>query len=90
MQNGKENALFRRAAWVICGAGAAAGGYWLIRVGLPLLLPFLLAWGMARILSPLTEKMHAHTRIPKRICAFFLMLLTLLLLGLYFEVISFM
>lgn len=82
MQNGKENALFRRAAWVICGAGAAAGGYWLIRVGLPLLLPFLLAWGMARILSPLTEKMHAHTRIPKRICAFFLMLLTLLLLGL--------
>lgn len=82
MREEKGTGVFRAAAWIVCAAGVFVGGYWLLKIGLPLLLPFLLAWGMALMLRPLAGKMSTHTHIPHRVCAFLLMLLTLLLLGL--------
>ena len=71
-----------RAARVICAAGAAAGIFLLLRFALPLLAPFLAAWGIALLLHPLAEKMSHHTHIPRRLCAILLLTLTLLLLAL--------
>lgn len=74
--------IVRRAAWVICAAGVLAGGWLLLSCGLPLIAPFLLAWGLALAVVPLAEKMSLHTRIPRRLCAVVILTLALLLVGL--------
>lgn len=74
--------VVRRAAWVICAAGVLMGGWILLSRGLPLVAPFLLAWGLALAIVPLAEKMSAHTRMPRRLCAAAILTLALLLAGL--------
>lgn len=78
----RNDQVVRWAAWVICAAGVLGGGWLLIQYGLPLVAPFLLAWGIALLLTPLAEKMSAHTDLSRRICAVVLLLLALLLIAL--------
>ncbi|MBR6708278.1 MAG: sporulation integral membrane protein YtvI [Clostridia bacterium] len=82
MHEGGEKEQFgvlRYAAWVIVAGGVVAVA-WLMFRFFPLLLPFLLAWGISLLLAPLADKMHAHTHLPRRVCNAVLLLLTLLLI----------
>lgn len=78
----RKEKVVQWAAWVICAAGVLGGGWLLIKFGLPLIAPFLLAWGIALLLTPLAEKMSAHTHLSRRFCAVLLLLLALLLITL--------
>ncbi|MBQ8396748.1 MAG: sporulation integral membrane protein YtvI [Clostridia bacterium] len=78
----RNDKTVHRAAWVICAAGVLGGGWLLLEYGLPLVAPFLLAWGVAMAVTPLAEKMSAHSRIPRRLCAALILTLALLLLAL--------
>lgn len=77
-----KDKIVRRAAGVICAAGVFFGGWLFLTWGLPLIAPFLLAWGMALVITPLGEKMSTRTRIPRRLCAALILTLALVLLGL--------
>lgn len=72
----------RWAAWVVAAIGGGVVGWLLLRYLLPLLAPFLLAWGIALMLAPLAARMHTYTRLPRRLCSVILLLLTLLLIAL--------
>ena len=65
------------------------GIYLAIRFLLPVLLPFLLAWGAALLLRPVNLYIHKRTRLPLRaVSAITILLLLLLCLGILFGLIS--
>lgn len=60
---------YRRYAYmVICAVGALALAYVSVRFALPLLLPFLLAWGVALLTRPIAMWVHKWARFPVKLC----------------------
>lgn len=72
----------RRAAVVICAAGALGLGWLILRYGLPLLLPFLIGWGIALGVVPLGARMAERTHLSRRLCGGVILTLVLLLVAL--------
>lgn len=66
----------RLFVWLVA-AGAAA---LLVRYALPIVLPFLIAWGMGAVIHPLAERFSRRTRLPMGLCAAVLLLLLLSLI----------
>lgn len=75
----------RYASYVICAAGAAAGGYLIIKYALPVALPFIIAWGIGSAVSPAADYISRHTSIPRRVSGGFVavFLFILLVVGLF-------
>lgn len=70
-----------RAGKLIC-FGASAVGLWLLfRYALGALMPFLIAALLACLLSPLAGWLSQHCRIPRKLCAFLVVIVSLLLFG---------
>ena len=69
----------RYASIIICILGGIAAAYVIVRYLAFGLLPFLVSWGAAFALRPLTEHLHKKTRLSKKLVSFFLVLLALLL-----------
>lgn len=65
------------ACTVISVAGIAVGGYFFFRYGLALILPFLIGWGVALIISPIARRLSLKTKTARKFWSFFLMLLLL-------------
>lgn len=65
---------------VICIAGGAAVLYLFVRFALPIVLPFLIAWGIALSVRPLAERIARRTRLTSRTCRVLCTLLLLLFL----------
>ena len=77
-----ENRLvdWKKYAAVTVSVSAALFAFWvLMRYGIGVLLPFLLAWVLSLLLTPISELVAKKTRIPKRLCAAILLLCTLAL-----------
>ena len=77
-----KNIDFSRFAAIGISLALAAGLLWLaVTALLPVLLPFLLAWGAALLLRPLNLYLHQRTRLPLRLvsCVSVLVLLLLFL-----------
>ena len=53
--------------WIICIIGAVLIGLVGIKVILPLVFPFLIAWAVAFAVRPLAEKLHKLIRLPSRL-----------------------
>ncbi len=70
----------KTAAVFICLFGALAVVYIGFRFLLPVLIPFLLAWGVAIALRPLNTWLHKRTRMPPRVLSLITVLLGLFLL----------
>lgn len=74
------------ASMLITLVGGALGVYLAFRYLLPLILPFAIALGISLLIRPLATRLSMRTRIPEKLCAVVLLLLTiggiLLLLGL--------
>ncbi len=68
------------AALVLCLAGGIAGVYLFFRYLFAVLLPFLIAWGVALLLHPLNTRICKKTGIPLRAVSLITVLLALLLL----------
>lgn len=70
---------------VICIAGGAAALFLFVRYALPIVLPFLIAWGIALSVRPLAERiarrMHASSRVCRVLCTAFLLLFLLCIVG---------
>lgn len=67
----------RLAAKLIC---LLAGGVLFVlgfRYLVPILLPFLVAWGISLAVRPLSERLARRTRVPRKLCAAVLLLLFL-------------
>lgn len=72
----------RRAAGVVCGAGALLFGWLFLRYGLPLLAPFLIGWAVALGVAPLGDRLAARTRFSRRLCGALILTLVLVLVAL--------
>ena len=72
------------AAMLICIAFLAFAVIMGFRYLFPVLLPFLIAWGLSLVIRPLAGKLSVRLRLPKKLCA---TLLLLLFLGLLFAII---
>ena len=70
----------RYASYVICAAGAAAGGYLIIKYALPVALPFIIAWGIGSAVSPAADYISRRTRIPRRVSGGFVAVFLFILL----------
>lgn len=70
---------------VICIAGGAAALYLFVRFALPIVLPFLIAWGIALSVCPIAERIarrtHASPRICRVLCTVLLFLFLLCIVG---------
>lgn len=64
----------------VCALGAAAGAYLVLRYALPVLVPFLFAWGIAFVVRPPAAACARHTSVPRRVWQVIFALLVLLLL----------
>lgn len=73
------------AAFLFCLFAALFAGWLLLRYLLPILLPFLIAWGVALLVRTPAEHLCRHTRIPVRIMrlVFALLLIAALAAGLW-------
>ena len=72
---------FGRIAAVGLSAAAVVAALWLaVTYLLPVVLPFLLAWGAALLLRPLNFYLHRKTHLPLRLVSLFSVLLLLLFL----------
>ncbi len=67
------------ASVIICILGLLAVSYIALRYLLWSVLPFLISWGIAFALRPLSAHLHRRTKIPRKILNFTLMLAALLL-----------
>lgn len=70
----------RLASMVICAAGGAVLLWLAGRFLLPILLPFLLGWGIAACLRPLAGRLSRLLHLPSGLCATVLLVCTLLAL----------
>ncbi len=59
----------RTAAVLFCLSLGAIGVFLGVRYVLPVLLPFLAAWVLARLVRPLAVRFSARTRLPRGLCA---------------------
>lgn len=68
----------RVAAWIFCGLSALAAVYLFLKYALGIIVPFLIALIFAFITNRPSEWLSQKTRISKKLCSFFLLLLSLL------------
>ena len=54
---------------VVVAAGAGVALYLILRYGLALLAPFLIAWLLSRLIRPLVDRMVGHSRMPRGLAA---------------------
>ena len=77
----EERVDWKKYAAVTVSVSAGLLALWLfLRYGVRVLLPFLLAWVLSLLILPLSERVAARTRLPKRLCAALLLLLLFALL----------
>ncbi len=69
-----------RAAMVICAAAGVAAVLLGVRLLFGVLLPFVLAWGLSLAVSPAANALAGKTRVPRKVWAVLLLVLTLGLL----------
>lgn len=67
----------RRAATVICLAAAIAAAVLGARYLLPILLPFLIAWGLSLLIRPMALSLSRRIHLPQKLLAAILLLLLL-------------
>ena len=67
----------RFSALLIAGALALGAVYLFVRYLLPILLPFLLAWGLALLLRPLNARLSEKSGLPYRLVSVLTLLFTL-------------
>ncbi len=77
----KESSIRRYADLLWFGVLFCAVGYIALRYLLPILFPFLFAWGLCFLLRPVAEYLNAKLRIPRGFARIFLVLAVYLLLG---------
>ncbi len=65
----------RVAAVLISILSGGALAYLFLRYAMPLLLPFLLAYGISLLIRPAANKFSVRTRLPRGLCSVFLLLL---------------
>jgi sporulation integral membrane protein YtvI len=53
--------------WIICIVGAALIGAAFIKVILPLIFPFVIAWGVAFAVRPIADRLHKMIKLPVRV-----------------------
>jgi len=53
--------------WIICIVGAALIGIVGIKIILPLVFPFIIAWGVAFAVRPIAARLHKLIRLPERV-----------------------
>ena len=70
----KEVRWERVAAILICVVAGVALAYLFLQYVLPLLLPFLLAYGISMLIRPMAHKFSARTHLPYGVCSVFLLL----------------
>ena len=70
----KEIRWERMAAILICIMVGVALAYLFLQYVLPLLLPFLLAYGIAMLIRPVADKISKGTHLPRGLCSAFLLL----------------
>ena len=68
----------RLSSFLIAGALALGAVYLFVRYLLPILLPFLLAWGLALLLRPLNVRLTRKSGLPYRLISVLTLLLALL------------
>lgn len=66
-----------RAAIVICAAAGVAAVLLGVRLLFGVLLPFVLAWGLSLVVSPAANALSKRTRVPRKVWAVLLLVLTL-------------
>lgn len=72
---------WKKYAAITVSVSAALFALWiLMKYGVHVLLPFLLSWVLSLLIAPLAEALSRVTRIPKKLCAVLLLLLSLALL----------
>ncbi len=69
-----------RAAIVICAAAGVAAVLFGVRLLFGVLLPFVLAWGLSLAVSPAANALAGKTRVPRKVWAVLLLVLTIGLL----------
>lgn len=67
----------RWASMFICITGGLVGAYLVFRYLLPLLLPFLFAYGLSLLIRPAATRISQRTGLPRKLCAAVLLLLTI-------------
>ena len=70
----KEVRWERVAAILICVVAGVALAYLFLQYVLPLLLPFLLAYGIAMLIRPMANKISKGTHLGRGFCSVFLLL----------------
>lgn len=80
MTTNREEWQTRAARW-FCVALLLLGGYWLLRYALGVWLPFLIAWGVAVVVYPLSCKASRRIHLPQKLLAVIFVVLLLALLG---------
>ena len=75
-----ENRVNYYASVIICVLGVLFSAYVAFRYLFLGVLPFLLSWGIAFFIRPLTEHLHKRIKLPKKILNFSIVLISLLLL----------
>lgn len=83
----KNRWQIRASKW-FCALVVLMGIYLLLKYAIGILIPFVIAWGIAALVYPLSKKTSAKIRIPQKLCAalYVILILVVLALILFFTV----